>query len=147
MEYCGEVLSRARYEKRKVIYKAKGMRHLYSMALDSETVRMTAQLPGRRPLRAASPTAPRPLRAASPTAPWPLPTQMIDATRKGAISRFINHSCEPNCETQKWTVDGILRLGLFTSQPIKKGEELTFNYGYTWGTGYRLQPPIFIVFT
>lgn len=32
--------------------------------------------------------------------------ESIDATRKGSIARFINHSCEPNCETRKWTVLG-----------------------------------------
>lgn len=29
---------------------------------------------------------------------------IIDATNKGNMSRFINHSCEPNTEMQKWLV-------------------------------------------
>lgn len=36
---------------------------------------------------------------------------IIDATKKGNISRFINHSCDPNAETQKWTVNGELASG------------------------------------
>ena len=38
--------------------------------------------------------------------------QIIDATRKGSISRFINHSCDPNSETQK--VGTFLRKCLHT---------------------------------
>lgn len=29
---------------------------------------------------------------------------IIDATQKGSISRFINHSCDPNAETQKVSI-------------------------------------------
>lgn len=58
------------------------------------------------------------------------PEEIVDATVKGNISRFINHSCDPNCETQKWTVNGTLRVGFFVRKPIKKGEEITFDYKY-----------------
>ena len=27
---------------------------------------------------------------------------MIDGYRMGNIGRFVNHSCKPNCEVQKW---------------------------------------------
>ncbi|XP_019853842.1 PREDICTED: histone-lysine N-methyltransferase SETD2-like isoform X2 [Amphimedon queenslandica] len=56
--------------------------------------------------------------------------EILDATRKGNLSRFINHSCEPNCETQKWTVNGRLRVGFFALRHIPAGEELTFDYQF-----------------
>ncbi|KAG7258821.1 hypothetical protein CRUP_035213 [Coryphaenoides rupestris] len=36
--------------------------------------------------------------------------RIIDAGPKGNYSRFMNHSCQPNCETQKWTVNGDTRV-------------------------------------
>lgn len=55
---------------------------------------------------------------------------VIDATKKGNISRFINHSCDPNAETQKWTVNGELRIGFFSTKPIFPNEEITFDYQF-----------------
>lgn len=40
----------------------------------------------------------------------------------------MNHSCQPNCETQKWTVNGDTRVGLFALQDIDADSEVTFNY-------------------
>uniref|UniRef100_A0A669BHI0 Histone-lysine N-methyltransferase NSD3 n=1 Tax=Oreochromis niloticus TaxID=8128 RepID=A0A669BHI0_ORENI len=54
--------------------------------------------------------------------------RVIDAGPKGNSSRFINHSCSPNCETQKWTVNGDVRIGIFALCDIEAGTELTFNY-------------------
>ena len=53
---------------------------------------------------------------------------MIDAGPKGNLARFMNHSCDPNCITQKWTVNGDTRVGLFALKDIPPGTELTFNY-------------------
>ncbi|XP_073969471.1 nuclear receptor binding SET domain protein isoform X3 [Rhodnius prolixus] len=54
--------------------------------------------------------------------------RMLDAGPKGNMARFMNHSCNPNCETQKWTVNGDTRVGLFTLADIEAGMELVFNY-------------------
>jgi len=54
--------------------------------------------------------------------------ELIDPTVKGNIARFINHSCEPNCETQKWRVNGETRIGIFAVQNIAPNTELTFDY-------------------
>lgn len=47
---------------------------------------------------------------------------IIDAGPKGNLARFMNHSCSPNCETQKWVVGGITRVGLFAIQDIPQGK-------------------------
>ena len=53
---------------------------------------------------------------------------VIDASQKSNHARFMNHSCDPNCETQKWTVRGETRIGIFARQDIPAGTELTFDY-------------------
>jgi len=55
---------------------------------------------------------------------------VIDATRKGNISRYFNHSCDPNCETQKWIVEDELRIGIFTRRPVSANQELTIDYRF-----------------
>ncbi|XP_078121806.1 uncharacterized protein nsd1b isoform X2 [Sander vitreus] len=54
--------------------------------------------------------------------------RIIDAGPKGNEARFMNHCCQPNCETQKWTVSGDTRVGLFALVDVAAGTELTFNY-------------------
>ncbi|KAL0286897.1 UNVERIFIED_CONTAM: Histone-lysine N-methyltransferase ASHH3 [Sesamum calycinum] len=55
---------------------------------------------------------------------------VIDATYKGNKSRYINHSCSPNTEMQKWMIDGETRIGIFATRDIKKGEHLTYDYQF-----------------
>ncbi|KAK4429611.1 Histone-lysine N-methyltransferase ASHH2 [Sesamum alatum] len=57
-------------------------------------------------------------------------SEVIDACAKGNLGRFINHSCDPNCRTEKWMVNGEVCIGLFSLRDIKKGEEVTFDYNY-----------------
>ena len=54
--------------------------------------------------------------------------EVIDPARRGNMARFINHSCDPNCETQKWNVLGEICVGIFAKKNIKEDEELTFDY-------------------
>lgn len=54
----------------------------------------------------------------------------IDPSRKGNIGRYLNHSCDPNCEIISVRIDGpIPKLGIFTKRAVDECEELCFSYG------------------
>jgi SET domain-containing protein len=50
----------------------------------------------------------------------------IDGVVDWNPARFINHSCEPNCEARQEDE----RIWIIALRDIRSGEELTFNYGY-----------------
>jgi SET domain-containing protein len=50
---------------------------------------------------------------------------VIDALYGGNDSKWINHSCRPNCLPDE--VKG--RIYILTRRPVFKGEELSFDYG------------------
>lgn len=51
--------------------------------------------------------------------------RVIDALQGGNASKWINHSCRPNCVPDE--VQG--RIYIVTRRPVFRGEELTFDYG------------------
>jgi histone-lysine N-methyltransferase SETMAR len=54
----------------------------------------------------------------------------IDAEEKGNVSRFLNHSCNPNLYFDIIRIDSFIPVvAFFSKRHIKEGEELTFSYG------------------
>ena len=53
---------------------------------------------------------------------------IVDACFRGNNARFMNHSCKPNCRTEKRIINGETRIGLFANRDISLGDELTFDY-------------------
>jgi uncharacterized protein len=53
----------------------------------------------------------------------------LDGRRGGNISRFINHSCEPNCRAEQDRG----RIWIIAKRDIMPGEEVTFDYGFPFG--------------
>lgn len=46
---------------------------------------------------------------------------VVDATKKGGIARFINHSCDPNCTAKIIRVGGTKRIVIYALRDIEKG--------------------------
>ncbi|KAJ5678586.1 Histone-lysine N-methyltransferase [Penicillium macrosclerotiorum] len=55
---------------------------------------------------------------------------VIDATKRGGIARFINHSCTPNCTAKIIKVDGSKRIVIYALRNIERDEELTYDYKF-----------------
>ncbi|KPI45433.1 Histone-lysine N-methyltransferase, H3 lysine-4 specific [Cyphellophora attinorum] len=55
---------------------------------------------------------------------------VVDATKKGGIARFINHSCDPNCTAKIIRVGGTKRIVIYALRDIEKDEELTYDYKF-----------------
>ena len=109
VEYVGELISMAEYRRRMAVNQEEKEENYYYLSIDSNRYH-----PHPKQLWVYPPPSPR----------------MIDAGPKGNVARFMNHSCDPNCITQKWTVNGDTRVGLFAIKDISPGEELTFNYQF-----------------
>ena len=57
---------------------------------------------------------------------------VIDATTKGSLARYINHSCDPNCFTKIISVDGEKKISIYSKKDIEKGEELHYDYKFPY---------------
>ncbi|KAH6804782.1 hypothetical protein C2S51_033029 [Perilla frutescens var. frutescens] len=55
---------------------------------------------------------------------------IIDATRKGGIARFVNHSCQPNCVAKVISVRAGKKVVFFAERDIYPGEEITYDYHF-----------------
>ncbi len=60
----------------------------------------------------------------------------LDGNFSFNTARLINHSCEPNCEVFG---EG-LKIWIFAMKNIKKGEELSYDYGFSFDQDYKNYP-------
>lgn len=54
----------------------------------------------------------------------------IDARNEANLSRFINHSCAPNCRLVPFNVGGYMRVGIFSLTDIAPGQFLSYDYQF-----------------
>ncbi|PRT56528.1 Histone-lysine N-methyltransferase, H3 lysine-4 specific [Wickerhamiella sorbophila] len=55
---------------------------------------------------------------------------VIDATKRGGIARFINHSCDPSCMAKVIKVEGTKRIVIYAMRDVQANEELTYDYKF-----------------
>ena len=60
----------------------------------------------------------------------------LDGNFKFNTARLINHSCNPNCEV----VGKGLKLWIESIKNIKKGEELSYDYGFSFDADFKDYP-------
>lgn len=60
----------------------------------------------------------------------------LDGDTEDNYAKYINHSCDPNCESD--IVDD--RIWIYAIKEISKGEELSFNYGLEMDENYHKYP-------
>ena len=103
-EYCGDIVSKQDIQKREQKWKDKGNKGYYGaylLSLDD-------------PLKNLS---------YDDDSNW-----HIDAREQGNLTRFINHSCKPNCEYKTVWIDGYIRAFVVAIEKITYGTELTTRY-------------------
>ncbi len=57
----------------------------------------------------------------------------LDGDFKYNTARLINHSCDPNCEVYGTG----LKVWVYAIKDIKKGEELSYDYGFSFDQDYK----------
>lgn len=111
-EYVGEVLNDVEANKRGERCDSNGCSYLYDI---------DAHMDGARGMNEG-------------TVPY-----VIDATRYGNVSRFINHSCSPNLVNYLVLVESmdfqLGHVGFYASRDIAVGEELAYGYRYKLPSG------------
>ena len=53
---------------------------------------------------------------------------IIDSTRAGNFTRYINHSCKPNAMFRRWIVADEPRIAIYTVEDLQPNDELTISY-------------------
>jgi len=66
---------------------------------------------------------------------------VCDATQKGSLARFINHSCDPNCFTSIISHRGANKIVIYAKRNIEPGEELAYDYKFPIETDPALKVP------